>query len=191
MWGISWLAEEVLTSQEGLCCMGLDDISITGRSWNLNFLRSEIHKTQTQSINGRRHSASSNVWGCLQSLDFEKRESGRNIACRKAVFSDLPESNSRHLGQEPRHYDLYTLAVTVQPARNISGELKCALASFNLHDDTIRGTLYGSTIPYTSDVPHSSDGRKAIERYTGTWIRHKQQTRFLNCVYFEVIWIWI
>ena len=167
--------------------MELADISITGRSWNLNFPRSDLHITQTQSINGRRHSASSNVRGRLQSLVFEKRESGRGTACRKTVVSDLPESNSRYLGQERRLYDPYTLAVTLQPARNISGEMKCAFASSSLHDATIRATLHGSTIPYTSYIPHCSDGRKATARYTGTRITHKQQRRSSKCGYIEVI----
>ena len=84
-----------------------------------------------------------------------------------AAFSDLPERNSRHLGQERGQYDPYTLTVTVQPTRNISGELKCALALSNLHDATIRATLKGSTTPYKSDIPHRSDGREANREIHG------------------------
>jgi hypothetical protein len=105
MLGISCLDEKLLVSQEGLCCMELVQISIKGLSWNFNFLRSELHITQRHRINGRRHSASSDMWGCILSLEFEKRESGRGTACRKAVFSGVPENNSRYLGQERRHYD--------------------------------------------------------------------------------------
>jgi hypothetical protein len=72
----------------------------------------------------------------------------RGIAFRKAVFSDLPESNSRHLGQDPRHYDPYTLAAILHPARNIAGELKCALASsrFPRRRNTSNAERFNNTV---------------------------------------------